>query len=130
MNEGAAITRIDLTETTRGVIVKKYPDGWTASTHVPQTMNNEKTFDEMVAWLQGHGWVVYKWPEVPELGLARGARAFLGRPLPVRTKCEIVYRRSQLQTKLEKYLGRPDPYTGQTKKLPIDLVALDLAYQT
>ena len=124
-----SITRIDLTQTTRGVIIKKYPDGWTASTQVPQAINAEKSLDEMIAWLKEHSWTVYQWPEVPELGLARGARAFLGRPLPVRTKYEIVYRRSQLQAKLEPYL-RPDPYTGQVKKLPIDLVALDLAFQT
>ena len=129
-DQAPSITRIDLHETTKGIIVKKYPDGWTASTQVPQTMNTEKTLDEMIAWLSEHGWKVYRWQEVPEMGISAGARAFFGKPLPVRTKYEIVYRRSQLQAKLEKYLGRPDPYTGQIKKLPIDLVALDLAFQT
>ena len=128
-DQDPAITRIDLTETTRGVIVRKYPDGWTASTRVPQTVNAEKTIDEMIAWLKEHSWTVYQWPEVPELGLARGARAFLGKPLPVRTKYEILYRRSKLTQKLEPYL-HPDPYTGEVQQFPIDLYSIDLAYIT
>lgn len=128
-DQNPPITRIDMTETTRGVIVKKFTDGWTATTQVPQSVNTEKKLDEMVAWLKANGWTVLQWPEVPELGIPHGARAFKGEPMPVRTKYEILHRRSRLTQKLEPYL-RPDPYTGETKKLPIDLYSIDLAYVT
>lgn len=128
MNEKSTYTRIDMTRTSRGIIVKKYPDGWTASTQVPQTVNTTMTLDEMIEWLERNGWKVYRWVEVPELGIAAGARAFRGVPLPVRTKYEIIHKRSKLQERLEPYL-KPDPYTGEVKKLPIDIYSIDLAFQ-
>lgn len=91
--EQRKVTRIDMYEAGKnGVLVLRFADGWTASSNpVQQHSNTEKTLDEMVAWLKENGWHVYEWPGGGPG--SRGARAFLGRPLPVRSKYGILYKR-------------------------------------
>lgn len=93
MTDETRITRIDLWERPNGsVYIEKYPEGWTASTYaVARTENSELTLDEIVAWLQEHGWRVRRW--TGGRSGKRGARAWLGRILPVRSRWMIQYAR-------------------------------------
>jgi hypothetical protein len=129
-DEPKKITRIDLHQSAHGVLVEKYAKGWTASTRGWVKVNTEMSMDDMVAYLKDHGWIVYEWPGVPELSIDRGARAFLGKPMPVRSKAELIRRRSELQERLEQVLSRQrrtDAYTDQPIPLPINLSTIDLA---
>lgn len=91
--EQRKVTRIDMYERGKaGVYVEKYTEGWTAgSPAVDRHTNEEKTLDDMVTWLRENGWKVYEWPGGGPG--SRGARAFLGRPYPVRTRWGIQYKR-------------------------------------
>lgn len=95
--EQKKVTRIDMYERgNQGVYIEKYTEGWTAgSPAVSRDTNTENTLGEMVAWLRENGWRVYEWPGGgPGSG---GARAFLGRPYPVRTRWGIQYKRQHLE---------------------------------
>lgn len=100
------ITRIDLYEDPKGVMVEKYAEGWTAGSYAVQSnKNTEQSLDEMVAWLKQNGWTVLEWPgSGPK---HRGARAFLGRPMPVRTRWGIQYYREYFTRR--RYLLAADP---------------------
>lgn len=92
MSDKKRITRIDMYEDPKGVMVEKYAEGWTAGSHaVRSEKNTDKNLDEMVAWLKENGWTVLEWPGMGKGH--RGARAFLGRRMPVRTRWGIQYYR-------------------------------------
>jgi hypothetical protein len=94
----ANVTRIDLYQQNDGTLVFKYAEGWTASTPAISRRTvppEEKSFDDMLAWLQSNGWTVRTWPN--------GARAWKGAPKPVRTAGQIMRKRESL----ERY-PRPD----------------------
>lgn len=85
----AKITRIDLYQNPDGLLVFKYPEGWTATTRpVERNLNQEWDLDRAVAWLTENGWTVRRWPG--------GARAWLGKPLPVRNWGQIKRKREEL----------------------------------
>jgi hypothetical protein len=125
------ITRIDLVNLPhkQGTLVEKFQDGWTASSRaVITTTNKEMTFAEIVEWLKANEWLVYEWPACPELGIEQGARAFRGKPLPVRTKNTLIWYRNLLGERFDRAMkDRRDPYTGQLIPLPINLSTIDLA---
>jgi hypothetical protein len=88
-----AITRIELSERKNGVLVEKYEEGWTAgSGPVDRHINKERTIDEMVVWLEDNHWTVLKF----HIDGTRRARAFLGEPLPIRTRETILWMRQQI----------------------------------
>ena len=83
-------TRIDLLIIpTEGVLVRKYAEGWESDPSLRPAIHTNTTasLDEFVAWLEAHGWTVRRWPG--------GARGFLGKQFPVRTKAEIKRLREQ-----------------------------------
>jgi hypothetical protein len=107
------ITRIDLHQVRRGVLVRKYAAGWDPSTPPvpPSNTNTEMTLEQMISWLRSHGWTVRTW-----LG---GARAWLGKPRPVRERMDLKYSRKRL---IElKALGH-----GPLQD--VDIATLDLLY--
>jgi hypothetical protein len=105
--EAKKITRVDLFEHPQGVMVNKFEEGWTASSQpVNLHINKEQTLDQMVAWLQENGWRVIQWPGAGPGN--RGARAWLGKPLPVRTRWGIQYVR-EVYTRRRRELLKADP---------------------
>jgi len=85
------ITRVDMIETVGGVMVTKFEDGWTMTHNfVERYLNRNMSLEEMVSWFAGkHQWTVRTWP--------KGARAFYGKPQPIRTKNQIIRLRKRLQ---------------------------------
>jgi hypothetical protein len=87
------ITRIDFTvvPVDGAVNIRKYAEGWTAST-LPAiaSTNRTQSLEDMLAWLEDHGWTIRRWPG--------GARAFRDRPMPVRTRAAIQRLRHELTT--------------------------------
>lgn len=109
-----------------GIQVSKFPDGWTAATNpVERSIQRQKSLDEMCEWLAERGWTVYRWPASKELGVAEGATAFRGKPIPKRTRSAIIELRSQLERKAQAHYRR----YSELSELPINLSAIDLAYQ-
>lgn len=103
------ITRIDLFERPNGtVFVQKFADGWTATCRPVEMSENDKmTMASMVIWLKENGWDVAEWDH--------GARAWLGKRLPVRNAGQIKKLRER--------------YTRYPAELGKDqLCAVDLAY--
>lgn len=82
-NNGRALrgelARVDIVMEGKTYVVRKWPEGWTATTPPLTTEDKGERFDydKAVAWLKRHGWTVYEWPG--------GARAWYGKALPVRT---------------------------------------------
>jgi hypothetical protein len=130
-DEKKKITRIELRNLPhhQGVLVEKFQEGWTAGSRaVSTTTNQEMTFDEIIEWLKTNEWVVCEWPACPELGIEQGARAFRGKPMPVRTKSTLIWWRNTLQERWERAMkDRRDPYSGKLIPLPINLSTIDLA---
>lgn len=85
-------TRIDIYEQPGGaLLVRCYADGWTASTPPFEIARREDVdIDAAVAKLQAAGWTVRQWKD----GL-RGARAWKGRILPVRSHGKILEMRER-----------------------------------
>ena len=83
------ITRIDFVKIGAGVVVKKYPFGWTAHTNPISVKSEGPEFDFEFAlnWCRENGWTVHTWPD--------GARAWKGEVLPVRTVQAILRLRRQ-----------------------------------
>lgn len=101
-------TRIDLYQNPGGLFVLKFSDGWTASTPAyDRHLTPDWTIDAAARWLEENGWTVRRWPG--------GARAWLGRLLPIRTRAQIARKREQLLRS-----GPPDP--------AIQIHTLDLAF--
>ena len=102
------VTRIDLFNTPHGVFVVKFPDGWTASTPpVKSYYISDRTLDDLARTIETlPGWRVRRWPG--------GARGWLGKPMPVRTREQIKRKREEL-----------------TRHRPpgVEIHALDLAYE-
>lgn len=109
------ITRVDMKQHPTGVAVLKYPDGWTAGTNpVDAHLNTTTSLVEMVAWFKERGWIVREWPG--------GARAFLGRQMPVRTRQDIIRLRSEMSRGLYFTRGvRPDNLQLNALDLAVDL---------
>jgi len=86
--EKKPISRIELREMHDGKIyVEKYKEGWTASTPAYESYEtDDKTFDDMVSWLSDNGWKCYTWYQFKR---GKRCRAFLGKPMPIRTREEI-----------------------------------------
>ena len=53
------------------------------------TDNHELSLDQMVAWLEGSGWKVRRWPG--------GARAWKYEVSPVRSRAQIIKKRERLE---------------------------------
>ena len=53
----------------------------------------QKIFSDVLPWLTSHGYSVRTWPG--------GARAWLGKPRPIRTRAQIVQLRRQLQSQAD-----------------------------
>jgi len=119
MNESQLpkITRVDLRVQPRGegVAVLQYPDGWQAWTDpVEMHVNATTGLEDMVKWFKDHGWYVREWPG--------GARAFLGKPIPVRSKKEILRMRSELERQTMLHQGHhPRGFQINTLDLAVDL---------
>ena len=109
----AAITRVDMRIQPReGVAVLQYASGWTAGTEPAEMHTNATTtLPEMIEWFEKHGWTVRTWPG--------GARAWLGRPLPIRSKLEIIRLRTDLERQVRINQGK--------HPRGFDILALDLA---
>jgi len=105
--EPKKITRVDVIENPGGLLVRKYVEGWQASTPALSVSTNaEWTLDQAVEWLKEHDYTVRTGPG--------GARAWLGNPLPVRSRGQIL----RLRDELLKFKPRED----------LQVCALDLAY--
>ena len=92
MSANLVITRIDFTivPVDGAVNIRKYGEGWTASTPPAITSTNRtQSLEDMLSWLEEHGWTVRRWPG--------GARAFRGKPMPVRTRSAIQRLRDQFR---------------------------------
>jgi hypothetical protein len=85
------ITRIDFEDISRRLaapdgsqwVVRKFAQGWTAHTNPCDIKGNPPfNIDRAVAELETTGWTVYRWPG--------GARAWRGRPEPVRDRAQII----------------------------------------
>jgi hypothetical protein len=87
------ITRIDFYKQADGWRVQKYPYGWTAKTRPIQEAVLADTADAL-RWCKDNGWVVREWPG--------GARAFKGKPYPVRDTAGIMSMRRKAEAE---YLG-------------------------
>lgn len=110
MDKTQNITRIDMIAIPTGVLVHKYPEGWTASTPPASTTTQETlSLDWMVSWLENDGWTVRRWPG--------GARAWKGAMLPVRNGGQIKRKRDELRQRWQEWNQRG-----------IQVNALDLAY--
>lgn len=90
MQDTHPITRVDLYARPDGVFVAKYPRDWTASTPPAKSyVITDHTLDELAAQLeQTPGWRVRRWPG--------GARGWLGKLAPVRTRSDIIRKREEL----------------------------------
>lgn len=100
-SEQPAITRIDLWETPDGLLVLKFKNGWTASTRAVERYVNPKwTLDMATAWLEENGWKVRRWGAP-----GAGARAWMGKELPVRTAGEIQAKRARMENNRQLYPG-------------------------
>jgi hypothetical protein len=92
-SEQPAVTRIDLWETPDGLLVVRFGNGWTASSQqITRHFNKEWTIDQAVNWLEDNNWKVRRW------GLPghAGARGWLDKMRPVRTKAEIIAKRNRM----------------------------------
>lgn len=74
--------------------------------------NSTMSIDDMVSWLEDHGYRVYRWPT--------GARAFYGDPHPVRSTEQI----RRLRDKLKRRKMDGDPLLAD-----IEVYGLDLRFQ-
>jgi len=88
------IVRIDFTVTAAGVMVTKYtriagPDGVRDVALDAPDLHRDLDLDWALAWCEAHGFTVRRWPT--------GARAFRGKPWPIRTVGEIKRRREQVE---------------------------------
>ena len=76
------ITRVDIILEGETWVMKKYPYGWTAKTRPIETKRfNHEEAQIAIQWLKDNRWVVLEWPG--------GARAWKGRPMPVRDRHAI-----------------------------------------
>lgn len=78
------VTRIDFIfqKDPRTCAVRKFRDGWEKGNVYPQPdVKTNFDVDEALAWCASHGYTVHKWE--------RGARAWLGDPIPVRDSVGI-----------------------------------------
>jgi len=92
-NQTPKITRVDMKEYSRGVLVSQFEDGWTARTSAIEIHRNTTiSLSEMVTWFKDHGWQVHQWKG--------GARAWLGPVLPVRSMWQIISLRQELHSQL------------------------------
>jgi hypothetical protein len=87
------IARIDFAQTRSGVVVTKYqrlmtPDG-PRDVVADYAIKPDLDLDWALAWCEAHGFTVRRWPG--------GARAFRGKPWPIRTVGEIKRRREQVE---------------------------------
>lgn len=120
MSEKKRITRIDMYENPNGVMVEKFAEGWTAGSYAVESYKNTTdSLDEMVKWLKDNGWTVLQWPgSGPK---HRGARAFLGRLMPVRSRWGINYYRQLFSKPDQKWRTKADP-------LPLSQIDFALYY--
>lgn len=73
------VTRIDFVKQTDGWHVRKYPAGWTASTHpMSDVVKPESEIREAIQWCRNNGWTVRDFEN--EI-----VRAWKGKPEPVHT---------------------------------------------
>ncbi|MBN1535226.1 MAG: hypothetical protein JW908_00735 [Anaerolineales bacterium] len=95
--EKKPVTRIELTEQVDGsVFVSKYKEGWTAGSYADESYTtDEQPFDDMVAWLNENGWNCKTWFDFER---GKRCRAFSGKPMPVRTREEILRLRTMITT--------------------------------
>ncbi len=93
---GGTITRVDFILMADGWHVKKYPYGWTARTRPVREEVKPIDFnvDEALYWLRQNGWKTRQWEGTPNANA--GARAFLGKPMPVRDRQSIVQMRDRI----------------------------------
>lgn len=75
--------------------------------------------DGSLAWLEAHGYVVYRWPA--EAGFLAGARAFRGKPWPIRTTEQLWRKREQVNRAVAEWLRK---HPGA----PSGVTFLDLAF--
>lgn len=97
------ITRIDLIQTGNRVRVNKYPYGWTLGTPpISSELKPEGFTIEAAVALLGRGWTIRTWPG--------GARAWFGRPKPIRTRHEIQRMRDKLSERFANGALQPGCY--------------------
>ena len=84
------IDRIDFGLGPQGWSVREYPYGWVAGTPALRTVLKDKSFNYYLAIenCRQAGWTVHEWPATC-LNM-RGARAWRGKPLPIRSKGSII----------------------------------------
>ncbi len=97
----AKVTRIDFIVSPTCIRVIKFPEGhhpgdpYAGLSDYPTTWDMENALE----WCEAHGWSVFRWPG--------GARAFLGKPWPIRTTAEIRRMRQRLEQRpLPEPVGR------------------------
>jgi hypothetical protein len=97
------ITRIDFTILEHGVRVNKYPHGWTAFTKPLSSELKPGNFDveNALRWCEENGWTVYRWPKISD-AFPAGARAWKGKPEPVRDRYYLPSLRHQFDAASEK----------------------------
>lgn len=99
------ITRIELQQYPTYVSVAKYDPHWRPGYPAKsRTINKEKSFDEMVAWLKEHGWDVIEFKDL-RAGHRR-ARAWLGPRYPIRCRADILRLRQEMANGRRPFLGQ------------------------
>ena len=123
------ITRIDIHDYPTGLEVKKFADGWGPNTPPAEISNQARmTIDEMIAWLEAHGWKIYTWEACPVLGVPQGARAFRGTPRSVRTKYQLKKLRDTYIARADAYFRTPESFQNPPSTVN-RIHAIDLAFE-
>ena len=88
------ITRIDLTQTSNGLIVNKYREGWVFNTFPEHEFRQNGDMKDAITKLKTAGWTVDEW--------FNGARAWRTERKPVRPFYEVPGKRRALAGQLAK----------------------------
>lgn len=111
-------TRVDFFHVrNNNYLISVYCHGWTAKTLPMRKYNADINLKEELAKLQKMGWSFVDW----NWNNQSGARAFLGEPMPVRTKYRIM--------NLREYWGHPRQTAHLTETQILEFKHMDLRFQ-
>lgn len=90
------ITRVDVLLTDDTWTLKKFCFGWHASTPpIEKKAIDTQTAKDVIQWLKDNKWTLFEFPG--------GARAFLGKPYPVRNRSGILALRRRFEAEQKNY---------------------------
>lgn len=123
-------TRIDIFNYQDKLTVKKYTEGWNVNSRPAQISTPQNfTYQDILEWLKNEGWEVFEWESCPIMGVPEGARGYLGKPRPVRSRWEIKKLRDHYVKLADAYFSTPASYHNKPSLIN-RLHAIDLAYIT